>query len=119
MLFMNEYEIESALSRVDPDLEPVLAEAVVALANLAAWTNDNSDGWPYWSKPCQAAKALQQAILDHQRWERSESRSPREGAEMTPASLSKALRPVKSFLTRQGAESSVLGAYRYRLTVLQ
>lgn len=115
MLFMNEYEIEDALRRVDPDHEPVLAEAVVVLANLAAWTNANSDGWAYWPKPCNAAKGLQQAIQDHQRWERSEYQRPRQGAEITAASLKKALSPIKAFLTRQGVDHAVLGTFAYRV----
>jgi hypothetical protein len=116
MLFLNEYEIEDALRRVNPDAEPVLAEAVIVLANLAAWTNANSDGWAYWPKPCRAAKALQTAIQAHQDWERSEYQRPREGAEITPAVLKRALTPIKAFLTRQGVAHDVLNSYTYRLT---
>lgn len=112
MLFMNEYEIEDALQRVQPDTEPVLALAVIALANLAAWTNDNSDGWAYWPLPCRAAKGLQQAIQDHQTWERT---SHFKGAEITAAAVKKALTPIKAFLTKRGVDHEVLVSYAYRL----
>lgn len=116
MLFMNEYDIEDALRRVNPDTEPVLAEAVIALANLAAWTNNNSDGWAYWPKPCRAAKALQEAIQAHQRWERAAYQGRRDPAdEITPAALKKALSPIKAFLTRQGVSHDVLGTFAYRV----
>lgn len=116
MLFMNEYEIQDALRRVDPDVEPVLAEAVVAVANLAEWANRNSDGWCYWPKPCRAAKSLIEAIQAHQDWERSQYQHPRKGAEITPAALKRALAPIKAFLTRQGVSHDVLSTFAYRVS---
>jgi hypothetical protein len=110
MLFMNEYEIQDALRRVQPDTKPVLTEAVVALANLAAWTNANSDGWPYWPKPCRAAKGLQEVIQEAERAYRNGS-----DADVSPAALKRALAPVKAFLTRQGVDHSVLGTFQYRV----
>jgi hypothetical protein len=115
VLFMNEYDIEDALRRANPDTEPVFTEAVITLANLAAWTNANSDGWAYWPKPCRAAKSLQEAIQAHLAYERSEYRHPREGAEITAATLKKALSPIKAFLTRQGADVAILSTFAYRV----
>lgn len=116
MLFMNEYEVEDALRRVDPDNEPVLTEAVIVLANLVAWTNANSDGWAYWAKPGRAAKGLQEAIQAHQRWERAAYQGRRDPAdEITAATLKRALAPIKAFLTRQGVSHDVLTGFAYRV----
>lgn len=111
MLFMNEYDVEDALRRVKPDAQPVLTEAVIALANLVSWTNSHSDGWAYWPKPCRAAKGLQEVIQEAQRAYRNGS-----DADVAPAALKKALSPVKAFLTRQGVDHSVLDSFEYRVS---
>lgn len=97
MLFMNTYEIEEALRRhVD---HPVLGPATQQLAELEEWTNRNSDGWAYWPKPCRAAAALQTLIQQGDAAERGEVVAP-----VTPAAYKAALRPIKAFRTRQGAD---------------
>ena len=102
MLFMNEYEIENAVMRYAlQDDEPVLGPAAVTLRNLMDWANRNSDGWAYWPKPCRAAKALQ--ALFPQRWD-----DERPTVEQYRA----ALRPVKAFRTRQGADFQIVEARR-------
>ena len=100
MLFMNEYEIENAVMRyaLEGD-EPVLGPAAVTLRNLMDWTNRNSDGWPYWPKPCRAAAKLQ--ALFPRRWD-----DERPTVEQYRA----ALRPVKAFRTRQGADFQIVEA---------
>lgn len=97
MLFMNHYEIEDAVGRYADD--PVLGPASITLANLMDWTNRNSDGWAYWPKPCRAAKALQ--ALFPERWD-----DERPTIEQYRA----ALRPVKAFRTRQGADFEIVEA---------
>ena len=70
------------------------------MASLVDWTNDNSDGWPYWAKPSNASKNLQHAIL-------AELRDVRSGwvnDDLDPEELGKLLRPIKAFLTRHGAD---------------
>ncbi len=101
MIFMNEYEIEDAARRYAED--PVLGPASVTLLNLMEWTNRNSDGWPYWPKPCRAAKALQ-ALLT------SQSRYGWETSTVTLPEYRAALRPVKAFRTRQGADFQIVEA---------
>jgi hypothetical protein len=56
MLFMNEHEVREAAHRYRA--HPTLGPATRTLAALVEWTNCNSDGWPYWPKPCRAARAL-------------------------------------------------------------
>lgn len=90
MLFMNEYEVVSAQQRYFD--HPVLGPATSTLANVVEWTNDNSDGWPYWSKPCRAAKRLQELI---------------QKGDATVAEYVHALQPLKSFRTRHGADFEI------------
>jgi len=98
MLYMNEYEVEEARARYAS--HPVLGPATRTLANLVDWTNRNSDGWAYWPKPVRAAERLQQLIQGKV----PESRWDTERADATPEALKAALRPVKAFRTRQGAD---------------
>lgn len=106
MLFMNEWEIEEVLdfTRSRATEIPNLFAAAEHLYDLMEWTNHNSDGWPYWSKPCQAAKKLQESLSRVRR-------NYIDGTltDMTDAEFKAALRPIKAFYTRQGvAHSEVL-----------
>lgn len=109
MLFMNSWDIEDAVRRFQPDETPNLAEGARVLAALAGWTDRNSDGWCYWPKPCRAAKSLITLLQAAETRDRnrytSRSEDPRDA---TAAELSKALRPIKAFLTRQGLSYDVL-----------
>lgn len=100
-MFMNEYEIAAA-RQVYTD-HPVLGPATRTLANLAEWTNQNSDGWPYWSKPCQAARKLQELIQGD-----GTNRAREDLSRATPEAYAAALRPVKSFRTRQNASFEIV-----------
>jgi len=101
MIFMNEYEIYDAASAYRS--HPVLGPATQTLSNLAEWANANSDGWPYWPKPCRAAAKLQELI---QTAERSSYRF--EEPQVTVADYQAALRPVRAFRTRQGADFDIV-----------
>lgn len=93
MMLMNEYDIDNARSRFADDETPNLFTAANTLYRLKEWTNDNSDGWPYWRKPSQAAKRLQELLQAADRFDPQDC---------TDAQLKAALSPVKAFLTRQG-----------------
>jgi hypothetical protein len=100
MLFMNEYDIENAVMRYSlQDDEPVLGPAALTLRNLMEWTNRNSDGWPYWAKPCRAAAKLQ--ALFPRRWD---------DGRPTIEQYRKALVPIKAFRTRQSADFVIVEA---------
>lgn len=86
MLFMNTWEIDEAVQKYAK--HPVKGPATSILASLRNWTDNNSDGWCYWPKPCRAARQLQELIL-----EKDESK-------VTPDRLKKALAPIKAFCTR-------------------
>lgn len=97
MLFMNRHEIKDAARRVDPDETPNLARATRTLAQLANWTDANSDGWPYWPKPARAAKSLMTLIQSVDRYDPQD---------VTAAQVTRATAPIKAFLTRQGVNSA-------------
>ena len=103
MRFMNDYEIAAAV-QVYQD-HPVLGPASRTLANLAFWTDNNSDGWAYWPKPCRAAAKLQELIQGDGTWQARTDLS-----RATPEALTAALRPVKAFRTRQGADFTIVSA---------
>jgi hypothetical protein len=65
------------------------------------WTNQNSDGWCYWPKPCRAAKNLQALLQSHARYQWDTS-------EVTAEEYRKALVPIKAFRTRQGADFPIV-----------
>jgi hypothetical protein len=104
MRFMNEREVEDARHRYFD--HPVLGPATKTLENLVAWTNRNSDGWCYWPKPCRAAARLQELVEGNGTWEARVN--PDERA--TPEALKAALRPIKAFRTRQGADFVIVEA---------
>jgi hypothetical protein len=96
--FLNEYDAAVIARDVDPHTRPNLAHAAVTLARLVDWTNRNSDGWPYWSKPRNAS----QKLADHLHREYLGRYDGRTGDDITDAELAAGNRTVKAFLTRQG-----------------
>lgn len=99
MLFMNEYDVQEAEQAFRND--PVLGPAVLTLRNLVDWTNRNSDGWAYWPKPCRAAKNLQQLLQSQHRYASNPD-------DVTASDVRAALRPIKAFRTRQGADFDIV-----------
>lgn len=102
---LNEYEIDTAAVRAAHDSHrPNLQRAVLTLDRLKDWTNENSDGWAYWRKPCAASAKLQEIVSNRYF-------SPRHmltDADIPEALLKKAYTPIKAFLTRQGVDHSVI-----------
>lgn len=100
-MWMNEYDIEEALRLTARFELPVARHAAEILSRLKDWTNENSDGWPYWQKPSRAADKLMTAL------ESAIGASRRgDNVDMTEAQLQKTLTPIKSFLTRRGVAHS-------------
>lgn len=98
-MWMNEYEIEDAL-RLTAHFElPIARRGAEILSRLKDWTNNNSDGWPYWQKPSRAADKLMTAIHSA-----TQASYRGDDKDMTEAQLKAALTPIKSFLTRQGVD---------------
>lgn len=107
MLFMNDFDIESAAIFAKQVHSPNLMRATANLERLADWANNNSDGWAFWPKPARSAKALMEAIQRFQK-------GYREGIDtdtlndILAESLPNALRPIKAFLTRQGVDHTLI-----------
>jgi hypothetical protein len=99
VLFMNEYDIDEARIQFGRGDTPNLAAGAEVLHHLRHWTNRNSDGWPYWKKPTQAARKLM-ALL----W----TADPYDPQDCTEAELRAALTPIKTFLTKQGADHALI-----------
>lgn len=98
MTWMNEWDIEEALRLTAMRELPNLRRGAETLARLKDWTNENSDGWPYWPKPGRAANKLMELLEAatsewHQRLEVSD---------VSEAQIRAAIAPIKAFLTRQG-----------------
>lgn len=91
MRWMNEYEIEEAVRRFDPEETPNLAAGAATLYCLMQWTNRNSDGWPYWQPPARAASKLMDLLSNADRFDPQD---------ITDADLATALRPIKAFRTK-------------------
>lgn len=91
---MNEYEIADAVNRFDRGETPNLLAGAKTLDRLCQWTNRNSDGWPYWSKPVRAAERLITLLLA--------ADSVRSATDCTEAELKRTYVPIKTFLTRHG-----------------
>lgn len=96
--FVNEYEIQRWVETFDPQDTPKLHRAARALRALMEWTNQNSDGWAYWTKAHKPAAKLIELLAD------GEDRQ-REGddTDAAAADLTRAFTPIKSFLTRHDA----------------
>lgn len=108
MTWLNEGDVRDAVHyienpwRDDPE-RPNLKRAVKTLEALVEWTNENSDGWPYWPKPSRAASKLQEIIQNSVL-----SYQGRTGyaSDISEHELKQALIPVKAFLTRQKVDHS-------------
>lgn len=90
-MFMNEWEIQTALDRHRG--HAVLGPAVKFLWEFCREVNLHSDGWPYWSAPVKAATRLM-TLIQHPET-------------ATHVELHKALTPIKSFYTRRGYKAGM------------
>lgn len=109
-MWMNEGDVEEAVFLLNTRLPedygievPNLARGARILERLMCWTNRNSDGWPYWAKPGNAAKGLQEVLSSQRR-----AFVGGKVLDLTDAELRALLSPIKSFLTKQGVEHSLI-----------
>jgi len=101
MRYMNDHDIDGAWRRYHN--HPILGPAVKTLDSLVSWTNRNSDGWAYWSKPCRAAAKLMEMIERDGTSRFFDCDRP----DVTVDEYRKALRPIKAFRTRQNADFEI------------
>jgi hypothetical protein len=103
-MWMNEHEVEEAADNYGEraDEVPNLYAGARVLYALMRWTNENSDGWPYWQKPAKAADSLMEVLQAKDYALRfGRSRSGELLTDITTEELTKVLSPIKAFLTRQ------------------
>jgi len=103
---LNQYDIEEAQKLAVIDFHrPNLQMAVLTLARLMEYTNNNSDGWAYWKKPVNASTKLQKLVetfyFTYPYRERRE-------ADLTAAELSSAYATIKAFLTREKIDHALI-----------
>ncbi len=99
MRYMNDYDLQTARQRFTRSTTPNRLALVMVVDNLREWADRNSDGWAYWRKPLQAAtKAI--ALIDSYT---NEERREQEREDITDAEMLAAVKPIKSFLTREKA----------------
>ena len=101
--YMNDAEIEEAAARWHD--HPVLGPATRTLANLQAWTDANSDGWPYWSAPLKAAARLINLIV---RDGTADYVFDDERADATVKELRAAYTPIRRFRTSHDADFEIV-----------
>lgn len=100
-MFMNDYDIQQAkYALCGTGQTPNLGHATEVLENLMDWADANSDGWAYWPKPARAAAKLVARVQEAEK----EYRTGGELEDVTDAELKRLYAPIKSFLTRQGAD---------------
>lgn len=99
MSFMNDYDLDHAVSRFTRSSTPNRLALALTVRTLAEETGKVSDGWHSWPKPCRAAaKAI--ALIESRTYAENQAQ---EAEDITDAEMQAALRPIKSFLTRHAA----------------
>lgn len=102
MLFMNDYDIETAQYRFSQGETPNREKVADVVARLADWADRNSDGWAHWPKPAKAATKAMELVYpvtnaDYDRMYDTDA---------TEVEVKAAFRPIKAFLTRNGVDHS-------------
>jgi hypothetical protein len=97
MLYMNEYEIETAVKLLANDPTGKMARF---LRDFKDEVNAHSDGWAYWRAPLRAARQLMMLVNSAV----SAKRPNRDTVfiDISEKGFTKALAPIKSFYTRRG-----------------
>lgn len=98
-MWMNEWDIAEALDRFDTPDTPNLHKGAQVVDALREWTNRNSDGWAYWHTPSRAAGSLMTLLHSVDRFDPTD---------IEKADLTKALRPIKAFLTRHKVDHALI-----------
>lgn len=95
-IHMTEDDLQDAIWRFGLHV-PNRAHVARVIRNLAAWANDNSDGWVYWPAPARAAQLAMTEI----RSTTHQENAAQEQQDLTDRQVRRVLAPVKTFTTRQ------------------
>jgi N12 class adenine-specific DNA methylase len=102
-VWMNEGEIEEAVERFAT--HPVLGPAARFLEAFKDQVNRNSDGWPYWKQPSQAAGQLMALLHGHLR---AGMGAYPKLPEPTAADVQATMAPIKAFMTKRGTKAGIV-----------
>lgn len=100
---MNGHDIDFAISRFTRAAKPNRLALALVIDHLASWTDQNSDGWAYWTKPRQAAQRAIAAIESTT----NAANDAQERTDISDDDLRAAVRPIKAFLTRHKVPADV------------
>jgi len=103
MKFMNDSDLAWAARVAEREEFDVMLECVDIVDRLRQWADRNSDGWAHWPAPVRAARQMIELIESKQEALR-DSRN-RNQQDITCEQRDRALRPIKSFLTRSKASA--------------
>ena len=108
LLYMNDYDIDQAQHRFAND--PILGPAATFLKEFKDEVDNHSDGWAHWKAPVQAAAQLMTLLQAGEANFRNQHGEGREGdrQEITVQSLTKAIAPIKAFMTRRGLAAGMM-----------
>lgn len=102
MRFMNEFDIEMARRHAARNNWHNVYRGADIIDRLREWADSHSDGWAYWPKPAKAASSLMALIDDPDRVR--QALNGHKVPDITDAELRAACKPIRAFLTRQGAD---------------
>lgn len=97
MKYMNDFDLRMAQRRFVGRGTPYRSALVFTVEELKDWVDLNSDGWAYWRKPLRAAQRAI-SLIESTTYE-EDNRRARE--DISLEEFKAAIRPIKSFLTRQ------------------
>lgn len=109
-IHMNSYDITEAIFRFGL-CAPNRAHVARVVRNLAAWADENSDGWAYWPAPKRAAQLAMDEIVSRTTMENV----AQEQRDLTDAQVRRVLGPIKAFCTRQETLSRMSRIERNRI----
>jgi len=99
VLFMNGFDLTHASSSFTRAGTPNRLALAFVVDNLREWADDHSDGWAFWPAPTRAAKQAMTLIQSTT----NAANNEQEAHDITDAQMMAAVKPIKAFLTRQGA----------------
>ena len=102
--FANRWDVDDLVEFTDDGSTPNAHRLALTLRNLRDWADDNSDGWSSWPKPSRAASTIVERLENL----RADFRRGGFIVDLDDATTTKALTPVKAFLTRQGIEHATI-----------
>lgn len=100
-MFLNQYDVEQMAGQQHADLN--VRKGVRLILRLMQATNDQSDGWAYWSPPSKSIEKLVQLL------QTAGNLMYGTRGSISDADLRKAVSPIRAMVTRQRAKQKQYG----------